>query len=79
MKLLELMILKASCFEVFEVIHQLVDTHQALNIATQDVISEFAADNVQYLELRTTPRQLEGSLRDYMETVIRAIEFVYIK
>lgn len=74
-----LLLLKARCFEVFRMFHQLVNTHQALYTATVDVIHEFVADNVQYLELRTTPRQLEGSLRNYADVVIKAIELLPLK
>ena len=44
---------------------------------TKDVIREFAADNVKYLELRSTPRGNDTtgmSKRDYVEAVIRAIQ-----
>jgi hypothetical protein len=38
------------------------------------VIKEFAEENVRYLELRTTPRAIDGSLDTYVDAVIRAIE-----
>ena len=42
---------------------------------TLDVVAEFAADNVHYLELRTTPRALPGLPRDtYVRTVLSALE-----
>ena len=43
---------------------------------TKDVICEFAADNVKYLELRSTPRAVEAtgmSKRTYIDAVLRAI------
>jgi adenosine deaminase len=44
---------------------------------TRDVIREFAADNVKYLELRTTPRDVPATgmtKRSYIDAVIRAIK-----
>ncbi|AWP08253.1 putative adenosine deaminase-like protein isoform 9 [Scophthalmus maximus] len=97
------------CFQVFKVIHQLVDTEEdilmvrtgtdpssnkqinELSISSRlqqqtsvnssqvatDVIREFAADSVKYLELRSTPREEKHTgltKRRYIETVIRAIQ-----
>uniref|UniRef100_A0A8C4GU25 Adenosine deaminase domain-containing protein n=1 Tax=Dicentrarchus labrax TaxID=13489 RepID=A0A8C4GU25_DICLA len=45
------------CFQVFKVIHQLVDTEEDILMVATDVIKEFAADGVKYLELRSTPRE----------------------
>ncbi|CAB1313333.1 unnamed protein product [Coregonus sp. 'balchen'] len=55
------------CFKVFKVIHQLVDTEEDILMVTKDVIREFAADGVKYLELRRMTK------RTYVETVIQAI------
>ncbi|XP_046635221.1 adenosine deaminase-like protein [Daphnia pulicaria] len=62
------------CFEVFKIIHQLTDSEKSIYIATVDVIKEFAEENVRYLELRTTPRAIDGSLDTYIDAVIRAID-----
>ena len=48
-------------FQVFGVIHQVTTDHATLTRITQEVIEDFAADNVQYLELRTTPKVLPWS------------------
>ncbi|XP_061576931.1 adenosine deaminase-like protein [Cololabis saira] len=64
------------CFEVFRVIHKLVDTDEDILMVTTDVIKEFAADGVKYLELRSTPREEKATgltKRSYVETVIKAI------
>ncbi|RVE71687.1 hypothetical protein OJAV_G00054180 [Oryzias javanicus] len=45
------------CFEVFKVIHKLVDTEEDILMVSKDVIREFAEDGVKYLELRSTPRE----------------------
>jgi len=47
----------ADCFEKFKIAHELVDNVDAVKLAAECVISEFAADNVIYLELRSTPRE----------------------
>ncbi|XP_013791167.1 adenosine deaminase-like protein [Limulus polyphemus] len=48
---------------------------QLESLATCDVIQEFAQDNVHYLELRSTPREVAGQMsrRSYVETVLAAI------
>ena len=45
-------------FLLFGVIHQVTTDHAILTRITQEVVEDFAADNVQYLELRTTPKVL---------------------
>lgn len=43
----------------------------------KDVIKEFAADGVKYLELRSTPREEKSTgltKRRYVETVLKAIQ-----
>uniref|UniRef100_I3JP17 N6-Methyl-AMP deaminase n=1 Tax=Oreochromis niloticus TaxID=8128 RepID=I3JP17_ORENI len=65
------------CFEVFRVIHKLVDTEEDILMVATDVIKEFAADGVKYLELRSTPREERDTgltKRSYIETVIKAIQ-----
>ncbi|XP_017328849.1 adenosine deaminase-like protein isoform X1 [Ictalurus punctatus] len=66
----------AECFEVFKVIHQLVDSEEDILMVAKSVIEEFAADGVKYLELRSTPREEAKtglSKRRYIETVLEAI------
>ncbi|XP_063053148.1 adenosine deaminase-like protein [Engraulis encrasicolus] len=65
------------CFQVFKVIHQLVDTEEDILMVAKDVIKEFADDGVKYLELRSTPREDPKSgmtKRRYVETVLGAIQ-----
>ncbi|XP_055011068.1 adenosine deaminase-like protein isoform X1 [Boleophthalmus pectinirostris] len=65
------------CFQVFKVIHQLVDSEEDIFMVATDVIKEFAADGVKYLELRSTPREETATgltKRRYIETVIKAIQ-----
>jgi adenosine deaminase len=49
----------SECFEIFELIHALVDTAPVLKRVTREVLEDFAADGVCYVELRTTPRALK--------------------
>ncbi|KAI7886314.1 Metallo-dependent hydrolase [Lichtheimia hyalospora FSU 10163] len=44
-------------FALFKYIYQLTEDEEAIRITTRNVIDEFAADGVKYLELRTTPRK----------------------
>ncbi|MED6254236.1 hypothetical protein ATANTOWER_020625 [Ataeniobius toweri] len=65
------------CFEVFKLIHKLVDTEEDIHTVATDVIKEFAVDNVKYLELRSTPREEKGTgltKKSYVEAVIKAIQ-----
>lgn len=64
------------CFEKFRLIHQLTDNVDAVYQVTYDVIHEFCDDNVQYLELRSTPREVTetGMTKElYVDAVLRAI------
>ncbi|KAI2648344.1 Adenosine deaminase-like protein [Labeo rohita] len=64
------------CFEVFKVIHQLVNSEEDILMVAKAVIREFAADGVKYLELRSTLREVaETGLtkQRYIETVLEAI------
>nr|XP_046248931.1 adenosine deaminase-like protein isoform X1 [Scatophagus argus] len=65
------------CFQVFSVIHRLVDTEEDILMVATDVIKEFAADGVKYLELRSTPREEKKTgltKKRYVETVLNAIQ-----
>ncbi|KAG0187350.1 hypothetical protein DFQ28_006485 [Apophysomyces sp. BC1034] len=63
-------------FPLFKFIYQLTDDEEAIQIATKNVIDEFAKDGVQYLELRTTPRQnIETGMtkQSYLAAVLSAV------
>jgi len=49
------------CFKLFSLIHELVQDEAALRYLAAAVLDDFAADEVHYLELRSTPRPT-GSL-----------------
>lgn len=49
----------SECFKVFDLAHDLVDSVDAVKLATECVINEFSEDNVIYLELRSTPRETQ--------------------
>lgn len=59
---------------MFKILHSLTDSLEALRNMTLDVIQEFAADNVRYLELRTTPKDIPEKMtrKEYMNTVLEA-------
>ncbi|XP_016981768.1 adenosine deaminase-like protein [Drosophila rhopaloa] len=78
-KLLELCFIRCekdldACFETFKFVHELTATAEGLRYATELAVRDFAQDNVQYVELRTTPKaNAHYSRRDYLEIVIEAI------
>ncbi|XP_024528011.1 adenosine deaminase-like protein [Selaginella moellendorffii] len=64
------------CFKLFDVIHVLTTDHSFITRITKEVIEDFAAENVVYLELRTTPKSnvLTGmTKRSYVEAVLAGI------
>lgn len=46
----------AECFKLFDVIHRITTDHDTITRITREVVKDFAADNVRYLELRSTPK-----------------------
>jgi len=63
-------------YAIFRVAQAIVDHPQAVVLATTRVIEEFSAENVKFLELRSTPRAVPGKMskEDYVESVVAAIE-----
>ncbi|XP_077220743.1 adenosine/AMP deaminase family protein isoform X2 [Tasmannia lanceolata] len=70
------------CFKLFDLIHILTTDHATVTRITKEVIEDFAAENIVYLELRTTPKKNEAigmSRRSYMDAVVdglRAVDMV---
>ena len=46
----------SECFKLFDIIHKVTTEHSTISRITCEVAEDFAADNVIYLELRTTPK-----------------------
>ncbi|XP_071447267.1 N6-Methyl-AMP deaminase [Hetaerina americana] len=63
------------CFKMFSLIHSMTVSASIIRKVTKDVIEDFAGDGVVYLELRSTPRQVEGSMtkNEYMDAIIESI------
>jgi len=64
-------------WKVFGIVHRCVTSREAVKRITTEMIEDFAAENVKYLEIRTTPRALPDSNLDmegYVEAVIEAIK-----
>ena len=60
---------KIISFKVFDAVYDtffaaqfLIDHLDAVELATRRVLEEFAADHVVYLEIRTTPRHVDGKM-----------------
>uniref|UniRef100_A0A8C6VQL6 N6-Methyl-AMP deaminase n=1 Tax=Naja naja TaxID=35670 RepID=A0A8C6VQL6_NAJNA len=65
------------CFQMFHFIHQMTSRPEDILMVTKDVVREFAADGVKYLELRSTPREEKSSgmtKRTYVEAVLEGIK-----
>lgn len=69
------------CFEMFDIIHKAVSTMPAVIRVATEVIGDFAADNVAYCELRTTPRDdcvdehgRRVSRADYVRAIVEVVE-----
>lgn len=68
------------CLQKFAFMHELTSTPKGLKLACEKVIRDFSADNVIYLELRTTPKANEYMTRkEYIEIIIGAIEEYSVK
>ena len=50
----------SDCFKIFDLIHKVVDSETVLRRIVNEVVADFFADKVAYLELRTTPRVISG-------------------
>ncbi|CAM0907210.1 unnamed protein product [Alopecurus aequalis] len=67
------------CFRLFDLFHILTTDHDTVTRITKEVIGDFAAENVVYLEIRTTPKNNEGkgmTKRSYMNAVIKGLKSV---
>lgn len=63
------------CFELFPIIHDLIQDTSTLHEVTTEVLKDFNNDNVVYLELRTTPRASQYMNEEqYLRTVLKAIQ-----
>lgn len=66
-------------FKMFDLIHILTTDHETVTRITKEVIEDFAAENVVYLELRTTPKKNVSkgmNKKSYMEAVLEGLRAV---
>ncbi|XP_028562480.2 N6-Methyl-AMP deaminase isoform X1 [Podarcis muralis] len=64
------------CFHMFQIIHQITNRTEDILMVMKDVVQEFAADGVKYLELRSTPRDEPTTgmtKRTYVEAVLEGV------
>ncbi|XP_010938623.1 N6-mAMP deaminase [Elaeis guineensis] len=67
------------CFKLFDLYHILTTDHGTVSRITKEVVEDFAAENVVYLELRTTPKKNEAkgmTKQSYMKAVIDGLRAV---
>mmetsp|Transcript_26097 Transcript_26097/g.49276 ORF Transcript_26097/g.49276 Transcript_26097/m.49276 type:complete len:351 (-) Transcript_26097:333-1385(-) len=65
------------CFKLFDLIHKVTSHHDVITRITREVLEDFAADNVVYVELRTTPKNNSraGMTKEsYVDAVIKGME-----
>ena len=46
------------CFQIFDVIHSVIETADQLRRITRELVEDLVRDGVVYAEIRTTPREL---------------------
>ncbi|XP_071706789.1 N6-mAMP deaminase [Rutidosis leptorrhynchoides] len=66
-------------FKLFDLIHMVTTDHKTITRITKEVVEDFAAENVVYLELRTTPKRNDSigmSKRSYVEAIIEGLRSV---
>lgn len=65
----------SEAFQRFPVLQALTDNPQAVELAVEEVVKDFAADGVVYAELRSTPRAVEGRMtkRQYVQALVEAV------
>ena len=63
-------------YAIFRVAQSIVDHPAAVELATTRVVEEFRDDGTCFLELRSTPRRVDGKMtkEEYVEAVVSAIE-----
>ncbi|NP_001132566.1 N6-mAMP deaminase [Zea mays] len=67
------------CFKLFDLFHILTTDHDTVTRIAKEVVEDFAAENVVYLEIRTTPKNNEAkgmTKRSYMDAVIKGLKAV---
>lgn len=67
------------CFELFDLFHILATDHGTVRRITKEAVEDFAAENVIYLELRTTPKKNEAKYmtkQSYLDAVIEGLKAV---
>ncbi|KQK14826.1 adenosine deaminase-like protein isoform X3 [Brachypodium distachyon] len=67
------------CFKLFDLFHILTTDHDTVTRITKEVVGDFAAENVVYLEIRTTPKNNEAkgmTKRSYMNAVLKGLKAV---
>lgn len=67
------------CFQLFDLYHILTTDHETVTRITKEVVEDFAAENVVYLEIRTTPKnnEVKGMTKQsYMNAVIKGLKAV---
>jgi len=64
-----------ACFSIFAQIHKVLIELDAIRRVTREMLQDFQLQNVVYLEIRTTPKNLEGvfTYEEYLEAILDEI------
>ncbi|XP_075243317.1 N6-Methyl-AMP deaminase-like isoform X2 [Convolutriloba macropyga] len=61
-------------FDAFEPAQEILCDEESVKVAVEDVVGSYASENVRYLELRTTPKELPGfTAQQYVQTIVNAV------
>ena len=65
----------ANCFKSFDLIYEATTTLERIKQLTKEVLEDYDNENSIIVEIRTSPRKLEGhSILDYYNTVIESFK-----
>eukprot|EP00892_Ulva_mutabilis_P003273 jgi/Ulvmu1/1317/UM011_0045.1 len=66
----------AECFQLFDVIHNVTTSHEAITRITLEMCEDMASDSVMYAEIRTTPKNRPEhgiTKRSYIDAVLAGV------
>eukprot|EP00397_Hematodinium_sp_SG-2012_P041584 GEMP01045840.1.p1 GENE.GEMP01045840.1~~GEMP01045840.1.p1 ORF type:complete len:386 (+),score=67.59 GEMP01045840.1:67-1224(+) len=60
-----------TCFKIFDLVYKVIDNHEALRRILRELLIDLSADNVFYVEVRSSPRALaDGTTKEEYVTLL---------